>query len=152
MTIGTKPSRLDQRVMDALIEKHIFNRDIIVKDLKGTRPKYNKPISFTEPEHFKKHGEWYLHLGARVVPYYTRAIESVDHILIPHMTKLGYTLVVTYNQNFHAVNVHKDNQEKPVANVAHESRTIAISVACLNALNLELDGTYISRLAESMKK
>ena len=152
MTIGSKPSRLDQRVMDTLIEKHIFKREIITRDLLGRKPKYHIQISFTEPEHFKKHGANYSHLDARVVPYYTRAIESVDHILIPHMTKLGFTVVVTYNKNFHAVNVYNGNDDKPLANVIHESRTIAISTACLNALNPDLDSTYIRRLAEDMKK
>lgn len=155
ISIGTNLNRLQQRVIDTLIEKHVFNRDVVTKSFKGIDIRDNKLIAFTEPEQFKSQGHKYAHLDARVVPYYTRAIEPVDHMLIPELNNRGYTVVVTHNPNFKAVNIYEGNTHNPedcITTVVHEKRTIALSLACLLTVEPELDDTYISRLAEKMKK
>jgi hypothetical protein len=130
VTIGTKLTRLDQRVIDLLIERDICNRELLLSPRLQTKP--SKPTSFTEEAEFNKYAIRYSDYDPRITPYYTRAIEPVDHYLIPRMNELGYTVVVTHHPQFKHVTVY-NNTNAEVATVSHEKRTVAISTACLLA-------------------
>ena len=151
ITVGTKLLRREQRAIDYFIEKLILKRDVFHRDLRSLRPKPMGKVSFIDDQTFEKYGHKYSEYEARITPYYTRAIEPVDHYLIPKMNELGLTVVVTHHPQFKQVNVYA-GQDKALATVVHESITLAISTACLSAIAPNLDEQVINQLATKIKK
>lgn len=148
VTIGTRLTRLEQRVIDLLIERDICNRELLLSPRLQTTPK--KLVVFTEEPEFNKYSNKYLDYDPRISHYYTRAIEPIDHFLIPRMNELEYTVVVTHHPQFKHVTIY-DKGNAEVATVSHEKRTVAISVACLIA-HVDPSESDFSFIANSIKK
>ena len=150
LNFDSKLTRLEQRVIDVLIERLVLERKVYkVDNLKKLASRDS--VSFTEPVDYEKLLPEYQRYEPRVVPYFTRALEPINHYLIPAMNRLDYSIVATHSPQFKSVNVY-DSKHTEISSVSHQKLNVALSVACILALYPNLDHNTYSVISEMIKK
>jgi len=134
ITFTTIFTRLDQRVLDVIVEKHLFKRFIVHKpegvDLDKLKT-YRGLVSFVEPNHFENLKERYKEFSPRLVPSYTRAEEPCIHLIKPKLQSMSFVTATTRSQGFTSTHIIKQGHKKAKTEAVHKIPMISLVVASI---------------------
>ena len=130
-------TRLEQRVLDVLVEKHLFHRFIIHKpegvDFDKLK-KYRGTVSFVESIHFESLKEKFKAYSPRLVPSFSRAEEPCIHLVKPKINAMGYLTSTTRSKGFTSTHIIKQGHQDPSASALHKISMISLSVASIRLI------------------
>lgn len=137
ITHGDKASKLVQRTIDVMLEQELFGRFILASfpPRSQTTFTYDKDVSFVEQAAYEKNKTDFTKFNPRMVPFYTRAKESIVHLLIPEIAKQGLCVQVVDSGSWSSVHIVANaNTATVISDAIHEEYTMAVSLAVIKAV------------------
>ena len=135
-------TRLEQRVLDVLVEKHLFKRFIIHKpegvDLDKLKA-YRGTVSFVESNHFENLKHKFKEYTPRLVPSYTRAEEPCIHLIKKKINEMGYLISNTRSSGFTSTHLIKQGHQRAKSEATHKIPMIGLSIASIRLVISEYE-------------